>query len=480
MLALVTIRSSAAGVPHPYRLRVAGDRPISCPSAERVAVIASPSGIADNVLRDLDKAMSTASGDGNPPGPVYAEIPTDVLRERVHRRLILDEYLRPKPHRRLSPDPQDVQHAAALVTAAKRPLVITGRGAREAGQVLVQFLDASGAAYLDTQESRGLVPNSHQAVVGAMRARAMQETDLAIVVGRKLDYQLGYGSPAAFPSARFLRIADCWEELRENRRGDVEIFATPAIALAELAGVLVDRGSKLDTTWRDGLRNEHLQRASRYREALSNAPAGKDGHMHPNRIFAALAQVLRPDAITVADGGDILSFARMGLEASTYLDSGAFGCLGVGVPFAIAAALAAPGRQVVAVTGDGAFGINAMEIDTAKRHDAKAVFIVANNAAWNIERYDQEVNYGGRVVGTTLQYADHAMMARAFGLHAERVTEPERLAPALEEAFAKAPALLDVILTQDAVSSDAGKGLGWVPDYQALTAWDEAERRRRG
>jgi acetolactate synthase I/II/III large subunit len=120
-----------------------------------------------------------------------------------------------------------------------------------------------------------------------------------------------------------------------------------------------------------------------------------------------------------------------------------------------------------------------MEIDTAKRHGAKVVFIVANNAAWNIERYDQEVNYEGRVVGTTLQYADYAGMARAFGLHGERVTEPDKMRAALENALANAPALLDVVLTQDAPSSDAGKGLGWVPKYQALTAWDEAEQERR-
>ena len=84
------------------------------------------------------------------------------------------------------------------------------------------------------------------------------------------------------------------------------------------------------------------------------------------------------------------------------MDAGAFGCLGIGAPFAVAAALAFPERQVICITGDGAFGINAMEIDTAVRHGAKAVFIVSNNAAWNIERYDQETNYGGRVVGTLL------------------------------------------------------------------------------
>ena len=175
----------------------------------------------------------------------------------------------------------------------------------------------------------------------------------------------------------------------------------------------------------------------------------------------------------------MLSFARMGLDARTYLDAGAFGCLGVGTPYGIAAALLHPDRQVVVVTGDGAFGINAMEIDTAQRHGAKVVFIVANNAAWNIERYDQEVNYGGRVVGTTLAWSDYAAMARAFGLHGERVTDAARLPGAIREAFERAPALIDVVVTRDAPSSDAGKGLGWVPDFQALTAWDDAEQARR-
>ena len=105
------------------------------------------------------------------------------------------------------------------------------------------------------------------------------------------------------------------------------------------------------------------------------------------------------------------------------MDAGAFGCLGVGVPFAIAAALAMPDRQVISVNGDGAFGINAMEIDTAVRHGAKAVFIVSNNAAWNIERLDQEMNYGGRVVGTTLRHSDYAALARALGAYGERIEE---------------------------------------------------------
>ena len=434
---------------------------------------------ADNILRDLDKAWSTAIGDGNAPGPVYIEIPTDVLRKVVPPGVVLQEYLTPRQPRRIPPDGDDVSRAAQLIASARRPLVISGRGAMGNARELQRFLDASGALYLDTQESRGLVPGSHPSFVGAVRARAMKEADLVIAIGRKLDYQTGYGSPAVLPNARWIRIADNAEELRENRRGEVELFAHPGLALAAITEAM-SKAKSTDAEWATALRNEHLRRSTKYANELATSKAGNDGHMHPNRIFAALREVLKPDAVTIADGGDILSFARLGLEApSTYLDAGTFGCLGVGTPYGVAAALVHPDRQVVVISGDGAFGINAMEIDSAKRHGAKVVFIIANNAAWNIERLDQQMNYGGRIVGTTLAWSDYAAMARAFDLHAERVTDPARLKGALEEAFAKAPALLDVVVTQDALSSDAGKGLGWVPDYQALTAWDDAEKARR-
>ena len=368
--------------------------------------------------------------------------------------------------------------AVEVLWSARRPLVVTGRGARGAGRELVRFLDVSGALYLDTQESRGLVPADHPSVIGAMRGVAMTEADVVLVIGRKLDYQLGYGSPAVFPNARFVRIADTAGELVDNRRGAPELLATPALALDALVEQCGNRKPAIDAAWAENLRRRHLERSAP--EARKAAPQrGDDGKIHPAAIFEAIRAAADPDYIAIADGGDLLSFARVGLEARTYLDAGAFGCLGVGVPFGVAAALAYPERQVISVTGDGAFGINAMEIDTAVRHGAKAVFIVSNNAAWNIERYDQEANYGGRVVGTTLRHSDYAAMARALGAHGERVEDPGELAGALARALAHAPAVLDVVTSQTAVSSDARKGLGFVPDYQPLTAWDDAERRRR-
>ena len=433
--------------------------------------------VAEQVVRELDEAVARAIGDMGEPGPVYIEIPTDVLRTSVPPQLVLDEWMAAKPQRLAPPDAADIALAVDALWSARRPLVITGRGARNAGAELARVLDASGALYLDTQESRGLVPPDHPAVVGAMRAAAITDADVVLLIGRKLDYQLGYGSPAVFAHARFIRIADTAGELIDNRRGQPEIMATPALALRAMLEAAGNRRSSVDAAWADGLRRKHRERMAA--SSAAKETVGADGKIHPRAIFDAIAQVADPDHIAIADGGDLLSFARVGLASPTYMDAGAFGCLGVGVPFAVAAALAFPGRQVISVNGDGAFGINAMEIDTAVRHGARAVFIVSNNAAWNIERYDQEANYGGRVVGTTLRHSDYAAMARALGAHGERVEDPAKLADALRRALAHAPALVDVVTSQAAISSDASKGLGFVPDFQPLTAWDEAERKRR-
>ena len=435
--------------------------------------------VAEQVVRELDEAVARALGDLGEPGPVYVEIPTDVLRTSVPPQLVLEEWLQAKPARLLLPEPAAVAQAVDVIWSARRPLVVTGRGARPAGAELVRFLDASGAVYLDTQESRGLVPADHPAFVGAVRAAAMTEADVVLVIGRKLDYQVGYGSPAVFPNARFVRIADTAGELIDNRRGQPELLAAPALALAAMVETAGNRELNVDKAWTDGLRRRHRERMASGASREDLPAVGSDGKIDPRAIFDAIAEIADPDYVAVADGGDLLSFARVGLAAKTYMDAGAFGCLGVGVPFAIAAALALPDRQVISINGDGAFGINAMEIDTAVRHGAKAVFIVSNNAAWNIERFDQETNYGGRVVGTTLRHSDYAAMARALGAYAERIDNPADLPGALQRALANAPSLIDVITSQSVVSSDARKGLGFVPDFQALTAWDDAERKRR-
>jgi acetolactate synthase-1/2/3 large subunit len=119
-----------------------------------------------------------------------------------------------------------------------------------------------------------------------------------------------------------------------------------------------------------------------------------------------------------------------------------------------------------------------MEIDTAVRHNAPILAVVANNGSWAIEVRDQRESHG-QVIGTELRYSDYAMMARGLGMHAQRVERAEELPAAIAEAMAHRPALLDVIVTPEAVSADGKSGLAWVPDLQPLAAWDAAERAYR-
>ncbi|WP_315725434.1 MULTISPECIES: thiamine pyrophosphate-binding protein [unclassified Bradyrhizobium] len=430
------------------------------------------------VLQELDEAIARAFGDGGEPGPVFIDFPVDTLRGIVPKALQLEEHLAPKPRAATRPDPVEIKKAVELLWSARRVLVISGRGARGAGPELLGLLDRLGAVYLDTGESRGLVPDDHPSVVGAMRGAVMGDADVIMTVGRKLDFQLAYGSPAVFKDAKFVRISDTASELRDNRRGAAEILASPAETLRAIVALAGNRESAVDRQWAAKLRAAHQERAAKLKQSMATAAPGSDGRLHPNRVLSAVQEAIGHDAVVITDGGDFLSFARVGLSAPLMLDPGPFGCIGIGLPYGIAASLAYPDKPVVVATGDGAFGFNAIEVDTAVRHKAPLLIVVANNGAWQIEVHDQMVTHG-KVVGTRLQFADHAAMARAFGMHAERVETEEQLGPAIERALANRPALLDMVVTPEAVSSDAKTGLAWVPDLQPLAAWDEAERKWR-
>ena len=421
----------------------------------------------DLVLQELDEAVSRALGHGSEPGPAYLDFPVDTLRARVSPAIQLNEFFQMRAQQKILPELAAAQAAMEILWQAKRPLIISGRGARGAQEPLMKFLDKLGAVYLDTGESRGLVPENNPSVVAAMRGSVMSQADVVVTLGRKLDLQLAYGSPAVFGDTKFVRVADCTSELRDNRRGAAEVYGSISCALETILELAGNREPQIDRAWAAEIRKQHEQRADKLLTSMQQAPPGSDGLMHPNKLLAALRAALPEDAVVVADGGDFLSFARVGLPAATYLDPGSLGCIGVGTPFGIAASLALPERTVVVATGDGAFGFNAMKIDTAVRHKAPVLIVVANNGAWAIEVRDQLETHG-RVVGTQLQFADYAAIARAFGMDAQRVTSSEDLPAAIQLALANRPALLDVSVTPEAASSDAKSGLAWVPDLQAL------------
>ena len=443
-------------------------RPI-CLAVEQVSEV-------HHVLPRMDKVIAAALGGATgSTGPAYIDFATDLLDEDVHPADAPRGALRVRERVEIAPTPTSLDRAAELIRQSRRVVVISGRAARAAADELRAFLEVSGALYLDSGESRGAVGEDSSAYVPAVRGRAMKEADLVITLGRRLDFQLGYGSDAVFSSsAQFLRIGASYEETGENRRGDEEILATPRLALDGLVRMAVEPKDP-DTEWLRDMRETNSRRVGDLAAKWSTAELGSDGRMTPGYLIGAVNRRLTNRSVVIADGGDILSFARVGLRPVDYLDCGALGCLGVGVPFAIAAALQRPEEPVVAIIGDGSFGFTAIDIDTAVRHRAPAVFVVANNEAWNIERHDQIDRFAGNLVGVDLPGCRYDIVAQGLGAYGERVEDPENLDAALERAFANAPAVLDVMVTRDSKSPDYLSGLALVPPRHAVVPWNEAE-----
>ncbi len=428
--------------------------------------------VPDQIIRELDLAFSYALGNMGSPGPCYFEVPTDILRESVDDKLVLEDWMIEKKPYNLIPSSIDIDKAINTIRNSKKPLIITGRGALKSGQQILKFINKYNIPYLETQDSRGLIPQSNPNNIFAARSKAMSEADLVILLGRKLDYQLAFGSPAVFKEAKFIRISDSSLELTDNRRGFPEILSDPGVAIELIHNEL--NKSNFDEDWINNIKNFHLEKIKKVLDKKVNK-TGDDNKINPNYIFEKLKNIIDDDFIGIADGGDILSFARVGLHSKYYMDSGTFGCLGVGIPYAIAASKVFKEKKIICVTGDGSFGFNAMEIDTAVKNNSNICIIISNNGGWNIEKHDQRLNYGNRVYATSLAHSDYAALAKSLGAYGVRVEDPEKLEQALSEALNNTPSVVDVITSSTILSSDAIKGLGFVPRYQALDVWDDME-----
>jgi acetolactate synthase I/II/III large subunit len=427
------------------------------------------------VVGALDAAFASALGVHGRPGPVYVDLPVDMQEEAVEPPYAALP-ARVRRHEARPPRQEALIEAAQLIAESRRMLVIAGRSARAARKILPRFLDQTDSLFLDSADARGVLSADNGRYVPAVRGKVIAEADLVVTLGRRLDFQLAYGSPAVFNrEARFLRIGEGFLETGENRPGDVEVRGDVGDALRGLVQ-LGTHPKDPDDVWLQESREQNHDRAEHLRTTIAEAPVGGDGRMHPYRLIDALnKEVIDEETIVVADGGDILSFARVALHTPTYLDCGPLGCLGVGIPFAVGASLALPGRPSVALIGDGSFGFLLGEVDTAVRHQAQAMFVVANNEGWNIERHDQRERYDGDLVGVDLPGCRYDLVARGLGAHGEFVEHEEELCAALARARDNLPAVVNVMVTRDAISPDFRSGLASVPSHQALDTWNKAE-----
>jgi thiamine pyrophosphate-dependent acetolactate synthase large subunit-like protein len=394
-------------------------------------------------------------------GPVHLTIPMDVQEQEVSEDEVT--FFPPSEYRaeeHTLANPKLIQQAVELLHQAERPFIIAGGPTSYAasGAILQRFIELTHMPLFTEEVARGLVSDDHPLCLGFFErglnraAGLLREADVVVLLGRKQDYTISYGQPPVIAAdARIIQIDPSPAEIGRNRGVTVGI-------VGDIEAVVEQMSQEAKTkTWKALPWVKQLRTEQEAHGAWLDSLAKPEQPMHAMYVHKTLGSMLRPDDCLVFDGGDFCHFARAYLPARQprrwwYVPT--LGMLGSSLPTAIAAKLAYPDSRVVMLTGDGAFGFNAMEFDTAVRHNLPVVAILGNDSAWGIDRQIQLGLYG-RPVATDLLQSHYEMVAQGLGAHGEYVERPEELTPALERAFASGkPALVNVAV-QRAISPRA-------------------------
>ena len=375
------------------------------------------------------------------PGPVYLDLPGDVLGEAVDEsKLTYPGPARPMP--RSLGDPAAVKEAVALLAKAERPLILGGSGVwwSDAAGAFQAFVEATGMPFYTTPLSRGTVPEDHPLAFLNARAKAFAEADVILSIGTRFNYVVQFLRPPRFQAdLKVIQVDVNPTELGHNRPVDVPIAGDARAVLQQLLeeakGVIDPARYK---AWTSRLRSIDDDKQLEMNKAMSNDQVP----IHPLRLCKEVKDFMRRDAILVVDGQEILNFGRQSIPTFVpghRLNSGPFGTMGVGLPFAIGAKVAKPDAQVVVLHGDGSYGINGNEIDSAVRHNIPVLVVISNNGGWTA---DPDRNKPGRNLG----YTRWDKVAMAVGAHGEHVEKPDDIRPALERAWASGkPAVVNVV-----------------------------------
>lgn len=364
------------------------------------------------------------------PGPVYLDIPGDVLYAKVEE----DEVTWPRLDARTyssggnASEPVIAEIMTRLANA-ERPIVISGSGLLRSGgaAALQDFVEKYGVPFYTTPQGRGAVPEDHHFFYPHARSTAMREADFILVAGTRLNYVTGYGRPPRFsPDATIVTIDSDPEEIARNEHVEIGLVADAKAVLEQLNAAKAGVGPERFAAWRDKLDAIVTERRRKQEAAIST----DDVPIHPTRLCKEIRDFMDRDAILVVDGQEILNYGRQVLPTflpGHRLNSGPFGTMGVGLPFGVGAKAADPDRQVIVLHGDGSFGMNGMELDTAQRHNLPVLVVISLNGGWTAD--PQQIK-AGRYLG----YTRYEKMAEVLGCHAEFVEQPEDIRPALERA----------------------------------------------
>ncbi|MBW2033535.1 MAG: thiamine pyrophosphate-binding protein [Deltaproteobacteria bacterium] len=391
------------------------------------------------------------------PGPVFLELPPDILNSKIPEE-IAHNPARGGKRFTVHPDDEALRKAADLINSAKKPILIGGSGLAFSAcdENLQTFIEKAGMPFQLLNNGRGVLPDNHpQSMMDAVFTAMMMglsQADVIIAAGIRFNWLLQFGE--IFPNAKVVRIDIAPYEIDRNRSSDVGLVGDVGSVLGQILP-LVEKREHIE--WLTDLRkacHAFIDTELKQREKATDP-------IHPIRLVAQIQKVVGDDALYVVDGGDTSYFGLTGLqskERSGVLvpSSSLLGCLGTGIPYGIAAKLARPDKIVVVLNGDGSFGFNAMEFDTAVRHDIPIVCVISNDCAWGMIKHGQEMMLGKeRLQCSELGLRHYEKMVEGLGGHGEFVTKDEEIIPALERAIASnKPACVNV-LTDPTVTSPA-------------------------
>lgn len=391
----------------------------------------------------LERAFRIASS--GRPGPVYLDLPEDVLSETV----ITSELDFRSHDDSPIPDARAVSEAAALLLSAKRPAIIIGKGIRwsEPYDEIECLVTEYGIPFMTSPMGRGYLPDDHLLCYNHARRVLLGDADVVLLAGARLDWSFRFGSEFA-PDVKVIQIDINPSEIGINKTAKVGIVGDVKDVLHEITAEMKrnqNRCKRHDLTlWQKTLREERESKRRRIDSALNSDSLP----MAPHRMLREIRDVLPRDAICILDGNISMAAAQQVLPAylpASRITAGSNGCMGVGIPFGVGAKLARPDNAVMVICGDTAFAFNAMEMETAVRHGIAIIIIVVNNEGNCGALMQKSFPAGGERITMFQPGIRYESIMGAFGGQAEFVDHPEQLQPALKRAMASGkPACINV------------------------------------
>ncbi|MES2148469.1 MAG: oxalyl-CoA decarboxylase [Pseudomonadota bacterium] len=395
------------------------------------------------------------------PGGVYLDLPAQLLSQSLdaeHGKRSLVKVVDPVP--RQIPAPESVQRALNLLKGAKRPLILLGKGAAyaQADADIRAFVEKSGIPYLPMSMAKGLLPDTHVQSASAARSYVLAEADVVLLIGARLNWLLAHGKGKTWGAPKqFIQIDISPTEIDSNVAIAAPVIGDIGSCVAALLAGIGDDYAKPDNAWTGAIAERKDKNLSKMAAMLSQNPSPMNFHS----ALRAIRDVLktRPDINVVNEGANTLDYARSIIdmyEPRKRFDSGTWGIMGIGMGYAIGAAVIT-GKPVVAIEGDSAFGFSGMELETICRYDLPVVTIVFNN---NGVYRGTDINpTGGKDVAPTVfvKNARYDKMIEAFGGVGYHVSTPEEMTRALVEAIASGkPTLINAVI-DEAAGTESGR-----------------------